>query len=103
MLSDTDVVQGRSVGGSVMSATRERILYPLAQMCRLGASALIAGVWRRQTLAEVESRIKALALRDQVAIVAGVLAVLLGLSIFAAQFGFVGILAFWLLVVILVN
>lgn len=86
-----------------MSETRGHFLAPAGQACRRVASVLIVGVWRRMTQAEVEARLKELAPRDQAVIVGGVLAALLGLCLFAAQFGIIGFLAFLLLVVLVVN
>lgn len=79
------------------------VLSPLGQSARTVAAALIAGVWRRRTLAEVEAKLKALALREQVGVVGGVLGLMLLISLFAAQFGILGFLAFLLLVVLVVN
>lgn len=86
-----------------MATTLDRILVPAGNLCRTAASALIAGVWRRLSLEEVEARLKAQPVRDQAAIVAGVLAGLLAASLVAAQFGIVGILVFLLAVVLIVN
>lgn len=86
-----------------MSLALGRLLTPVGHICRLGASSLIAGVWRRRTPSEVEDRLRALPMRDQVLAVGGVLALLFLVAVFAAQFGIIGMLAFWLGVVLLVN
>ena len=86
-----------------MAMTLGRVLAPAGQICRSAASALIAGFWRRMTVSEVEERLKAQPLRDQIAIVGGVLTALLAVSLFAAQFGIIGILVFLLAVVLIVN
>jgi hypothetical protein len=70
---------------------------------RMATVALIAGVWRKRSLKETHERICALPLRDQAGIVAGVLGLLFGLCLLAAQFGWVGLLVFALLVVLIVN
>ena len=60
-------------------------------------------MWRKTSVAEVRDRLAALAVRDQVAVVGSILAALLLLSLVAAQFGIVGMLVFWLTVVLVVN
>lgn len=86
-----------------MPMTHNSVLSPVGQLCRTVAATLIAGVWRRRSASEVEERIKGLALRDQVGVVGGVLGLLFLVSLFAAQFGILGLLAFLLLVVVIVN
>ena len=67
------------------------------------AAALIAGVWRKRSVREVDAWIRRRPGRNQVMITGGVLAALLGLSVVAAQFGWVGMLVFWLGVIVIVN
>ena len=86
-----------------MPMTHNSLLSPLGHVCRTVSATLIAGVWRRRSIEEVEGRIKALSLRDQVGVVAGVLSLMVLLSLFAAQFGILGLLAYLLGVVVLVN
>ena len=86
-----------------MPMTHNSRLVPMGQLCRTVSATLIAGVWRRRSIEEVEGRIKALSLREQVGVVGGVLGLLLLLSVFAAQFGIPGLLAFLLAIVVLVN
>ena len=83
--------------------TRPNRLAAAGQMCRTVTAALIAGVWRRRSISEVERSIKRLGLREQAGIVGGVLGLMFLLSLFAAQFGIVGLVVFWLLVIVLVN
>lgn len=70
---------------------------------RIAAVALIAGVWRRHGMKETHDRIAAMPFRDQALVVSGVLAVLAGLCLLAAQFGLVGLLIFAFAVVLIVN
>lgn len=86
-----------------MPTARNEFWSPAGQLCRTVAATLIAGVWRRRAPHEVEARIKRLSLRDQIGVVGGVLGLMLLLSLFAAQFGILGFLAFLLLVVVIVN
>ncbi len=86
-----------------MSAITARLATRLGALCRNAAAALVAGVWRKASVAEVRDRLAALPVRDQVAIVGGILTALLLLSLLAAQFGIVGMLVFWLTVVVIVN
>ena len=86
-----------------MPMTRPNLLSTMGQLTRTVSATLIAGVWRSRTIPQVETRIKRLAFRDQVGVVGGVLGLLLLLSVFAAQFGIVGLMLFWLAVIVLVN
>lgn len=80
-----------------------RILVPFGHLCRTVAATLIAGVWRRSSIEEVEARLKRSGLRAQTGIVGGVLGLMALCSLFAAQFGLIGLLTFMLLVVLIVN
>ena len=80
-----------------------QILVPLGHLCRTVAAALIAGVWRRSSIGEVEARLKRFGVREQTWIVGGVLGLMSLCSLFAAQFGLIGVLVFLLLVVLIVN
>lgn len=86
-----------------MRSTEQSILAPAGHVCRTVAATLIAGVWRRMSVEEVEGRLKRLGLREQAGLVGGVLGLMLLCSLFAAQFGILGFLAFLLLVVVIVN
>jgi predicted lipid-binding transport protein (Tim44 family) len=86
-----------------MRSAEQSILAPLGQLCRTVAATLIAGVWRRRSADEVEARIKRLGLREQTGVVGGVLGMMFLCSLFAAQFGVLGLLGFLLLVVLIVN
>lgn len=70
---------------------------------RVAAVAVIAGVWRKRGMKATHDRVAALPARDQAVIVGGVLAVLAGLCLLAAQFGVIGLLALALVVVLIVN
>lgn len=75
----------------------------LGQTCRTVAVAVIAGVWRRESIEEVQARILALPPREQALVTAGVLGALFLLSLIAAQFGWVAMMAYWLVVILVVN
>ena len=75
----------------------------LGSLCRNVAAALIAGVWRRRSIREVRDSLAALPAREEAAVVGGVLAALFLLALLAAQFGPVGLLLYFLAVVLIVN
>jgi hypothetical protein len=77
--------------------------FRLGSLCRNVAAALIAGVWRRRSIREVRDSLAALPPREEAAVVGGVLAALFLLGVFAAQFGVIGLLAYLLAVVLIVN
>lgn len=72
-------------------------------VCRLAASALIAGVARHLSVKDVNDRIAAKTIRDQAFVLGGVILVLLLSAILAAQFGIVGMLVYFLSIIVIVN
>jgi hypothetical protein len=86
-----------------MAETLKSWLPRVGLLCRSAAVAVIAGVFRRQSIGEINDRLRSRPLGDQVAITGGVLALLFLLSLAAAHFGWIGMLAFWLAVIVLVN
>lgn len=71
--------------------------------CRRAAATLVGGFLRNRPLAEIDAALAARPAREQALLVGGVLAALALLSFLAAQFGVVGMLGFWLAVIVLVN
>lgn len=86
-----------------MSLAITRILAPLGHTCRSCAAALIAGVSRKRDARAIEDRLKSLPVRDQVWMVGSVLMALFMASLFAAQFGIIGLLVFFMLVIVLIK
>ncbi len=86
-----------------MRMTGDGLLLSFGHLARSVSATLIAGLWRRMTSEQVEARLKALPAREQAGLVGGVLGLLFLCSLFAAQFGILGMLAFWLVVIVLVN
>lgn len=85
-------------------ATMNKAILPrVGELCRTGAVALIAGVYRRRSISDINDRIVARPVSEQAVITIAVFAALFVLSLAAAQFGWIGILLFWLAVVVLVN
>jgi hypothetical protein len=78
-------------------------LRPVARACRSVAVGLIGGFRRSMTHAEIEARLAARPLSEQTLIVGATLAALALTSLLFAQFGVVGLLVFFVLVVVLVN
>jgi hypothetical protein len=86
-----------------MRTTGVNLLAGFGALSRTVTSVLVAGVWRRMTPEQVEARLKAQSPRDQAGLVGGVLGLMFLCSLFAAQFGILGMLGFWLLVILLVR
>lgn len=85
-------------------ATTDKAFFPrLGELCRTAAVALIAGVCWRRTINEINDRLTARPVLEQTVITFAVFAGLFGLSLLAAQFGWIGILVLWLTVVAIVN
>lgn len=73
------------------------------RLCRTAAAVLIAGLSPRRTFGDLESMIEAAPLRDQAVIVCGTLALLLAGAVGAAQFGVVGLLVYWMAVILIAR
>ncbi|MBN2759574.1 MAG: hypothetical protein JXQ79_03660 [Rhodobacteraceae bacterium] len=86
-----------------MNGTVRSLVPRLGTVCRAGAVALIAGVYRSRSFAEINDKIAARPVAEQAAIVLAALMAMFILSLIAAQFGWVGMLALWLAVIIVVN
>jgi hypothetical protein len=86
-----------------MAKLASDVLMPAWQSCRTVALALIAGVARRTGFDELETRVEALPGRAQGLIVGLTLALLLGCSLFAAQFGVLGLALYFGAVVLIVG
>jgi len=74
-----------------------------AETCRRVAVALVARVWPGETQTSLEDRVAALPPVTQVGLVGGIIGVLFGFAIFSAQFGWVGLLVYGLVIVVLVG
>lgn len=79
-----------------------QILTPVARQCRNATVALIAGLWPGRSIGEIESRLIALPLRQQGWVVTSVLGMMGLISLFAAQFGILGLALFYFAAVALI-
>lgn len=86
-----------------MALSTARIAERIKAACRNVAVAVIAGVFRRRSIDEVDAEIKTRPHQQQIAIIGTVLGLLFAFSLVAAQFGWIGMLVFWLAVIVLVN
>jgi len=86
-----------------MATTLRKLVPHVGVLCRTGAVAVMAGIWRARSIHEINAWLSARPLGQQVAVTLGVMAVILALSLVAAQFGWIGMLAFWLALIVLVN
>lgn len=86
-----------------MAKVSHSIVLRIANLCRSVAVALIAGVCRWYSIDAVNDWVKSRTLIQQFLITFFVLLLLFGFSVFSAYFGWVGLLVFWLLVVLVVN
>ncbi|MEM1065249.1 MAG: hypothetical protein AAF771_05890 [Pseudomonadota bacterium] len=86
-----------------MATSDTRVIERAGSLCRGSASAIIAGLYRRKSISEINALLAARPAGEQAVIVGGVLAGLLVLSLLSAQFGWIGLLLFWLAVIVVVN
>lgn len=82
--------------------TSTSIYRTFAVRCRDVASALLGALWIGRDSDEVAGQIAALPPRTQTWLTAGTLALLALTSFFAAQFGLIGLAAFWLAIIVLI-
>lgn len=81
----------------------KQVTAPLAQICRNVAVGVIAGLARRRSIEEIDAALSRRRPQEQTAIVAAILGLLFLFSLVAAQFGWIGLLLYWLAVIVLVN
>ena len=86
-----------------MSAVKGSLMTQLGIHCRRSAVALIAGVCRWRSIGEINDRMLARPVQEQVWITTAVLGAVFALSLVAAQFGWIGMLVFFLAVILVVN
>jgi hypothetical protein len=79
------------------------LLHAAGRRCRAVVAALLSGLVSRLGVEEIEARLAARPPREQVLLVGGVLALLFLLSLLAAQAGWVGMLGFWLAVILIAR
>ena len=80
----------------------ENVFLRFGRHCRLVTAALIAGPWPGRDVSDIHAALEARPTGTQIAVVAGVLALLAALSLFAGQFGLIGLAVFWLAVILIV-
>lgn len=86
-----------------MAQDRPATMTRAGTLCRTVAATLIAGVWRRHGVRDVRDRLAAMPARDEAIVVGGVLLLLALLAFGAAQFGPVGLLLYFLAVILVAN
>ncbi len=67
------------------------------------AATLIAGLWPGRNLRDVDKALAAKPPRQQTTIIGALLLCLVLAGFFAAQFGWIGILVFWMVVILLAR
>ena len=80
-----------------------RIPTPLSTLCRTAAVTLLGGLVPRMTADEIEARLRTRPGREQTAIVGATLLALFLLAVLAAQFGWIGMLVFWMAVIVVAR
>ena len=86
-----------------MTSTQKALLPRLGGLLRAGAVAVIEGVFRWRSIKDINQSISARPILQQAMITGSVFVLLFAISLFAAKFGWVGLLVFWFAIVILVN
>lgn len=76
---------------------------PLGQACRTVAVGLIAGVLRGRSQGEIAAALDRRRPGERAAIIGSAIGLLFLFSLVAAQFGWIGLLLYWLAVIVLVN
>lgn len=86
-----------------MSQVVRQVLVIGGTLFRRVAATLIAGLWPGRSLRDVDDALAARPPRQQAAITGGVLLCLVLVGFFAAQFGWIGILIFWMAVILIAQ
>lgn len=86
-----------------MPLTVKRFIGKAGTVCRTVAASIIAGLWPRRSLGDIEARLAACPARQQVVITGGVLLCLILLGFLAAQFGWIGVLVYWMSIILIIR
>lgn len=86
-----------------MSLTHPSPLARVGQVVRTAALMVVAGIWRAKSLETLEAAMDRQPIRRQAVLVVGVLAGLFVLALIFAQAGWVGILVYWLGLIVIVR
>ncbi|MCU0829478.1 MAG: hypothetical protein MUE52_19360 [Tabrizicola sp.] len=86
-----------------MRLSRSVVLMVLAGRTRPVVAALLAPFWPGHDQSQAEARLARLSPRDEGMISAAVLALLFLLAVFAAQFGLLGMAAYFLAIILIVR
>lgn len=86
-----------------MPITVKRFIAKAGTVCRIVAASVIAGLWPRRSLADIEARLAACPARQQVVIIGAVLVCLFLLGFLAAQFGWIGVLLYWMSIILIIR
>ncbi|MEO0751230.1 MAG: hypothetical protein AAFY25_05465, partial [Pseudomonadota bacterium] len=81
-----------------MAETTDTLTVRMGILCRTVAVQLISAVCRWRSFDELNAAITSRSASSQAVITASAIAVLFGLSLVAGSFGWIGLLAFWLVV-----
>lgn len=86
-----------------MGVTIRSVVPRVGTVLRLATVSVIAGFCRWLSITDINARMKARPVPEQAMIVLAVMAVLFTLALIAAQFGWIGMLTFWLSIILVVN
>jgi len=86
-----------------MAGALKHALSPIASASLNVVALLVSGVARRIGIEDARDRIAALGQRDQALVVGGTLGLLFLLSLFAAQFGVIGLLVYALAIIVIAR
>ena len=78
-------------------------MHRAAQIVRTAALMVVAGVWRGRSLDEIEAKVQRQPVPTQIGLVGGILAALFLLALLFAQAGWIGILVYWLALIVIVR
>lgn len=98
------IAHGRGQKGTnTVTAVKGTLMTQLGAHCRRSAVTLIAGVCRWRSIGEINDWMLASPVRKQALVTTSVLGAVLAVSLLAAQFGWIGMLVFFLAIVLIVN
>jgi len=81
----------------------EQQIIRAGRLARSASLLLVAGLWPKQDFADVDKRVSALSVPAQSTIVAAVLAALFCTAMIAAQFGWLGMGIYWMLIILIAR
>ncbi|MEM6891522.1 MAG: hypothetical protein AAGD43_27205 [Pseudomonadota bacterium] len=86
-----------------MTSKSPEVLSRAGLLCRSITALVVAAFWRRHNIKDIEAALAARSKLEQALAFGAIVISIFGLSLFAAQFGWLGLLAFWIALIVILR